>query len=349
MILPLETFRGILSLIIVLHHLKIETFIQTSKIVMNGGLAVDFFFVLSGFVISLNYIDKINSKDDLFKFQKKRFLRLYPLHILTLFMFIIIEIIKIIVNNYTSLQSTYLPFSGFNNYYSLIANFFLLHGWYGWSFNLPSWSISTEFYTYLIFGLLVLSFNKKLYFFILLIFMSLTIFLFNNIGVNFFDNFIYPTRCIYSFFLGAITYLIYCRFKNFSSSFFCILSLILSITFIYYSDYFNYNNKYIISPILFCLTIFFVSNLNSNLILYKILSNKLTVYIGSISYGIYMIHFGLVWFFRQFSRFVLNIEENNESFLLFGSYIGELFTILFIIILIFISHLSLKYFESRFR
>ena len=68
MILPLETFRGILALIIVLHHLKIETFIQKSKVVLNGGLAVDFFFVLSGFVISLNYINKIKSKDDLFNF-----------------------------------------------------------------------------------------------------------------------------------------------------------------------------------------------------------------------------------------------------------------------------------------
>ena len=349
MILPLETFRGILALIIVLHHLKIETFIQKSKVVLNGGLAVDFFFVLSGFVISLNYINKIKSKDDLFNFQKKRFLRLYPLHILTLFVFILIELIKIFVNNYTSLQSTYLPFSGFNNYYSLIANFFLLHGWYGWSFNLPSWSISTEFYTYLIFGMLTLSFNKKLYFFILLIFISLIIFLLNNSGIKFFDNFIYPTRCIYSFFLGVITFLVYRRFKNFSSSFLSIISIILSISIINFSDILNLNNKYIISPILFCLTIFFVSNLSSNVLLYKILSNKFTVYLGSISYGIYMIHFGLVWFFRQFSIYLLNTDQDKENFLLFNPFIGELFTIFFIIILIFISHISLKYFENRFR
>lgn len=349
MILPLETLRGILALIVVLHHLKIETFIQTSKLITNGGLAVDFFFVLSGFVISLNYLNKLNTKEDLFNFQKKRFFRLYPLHILTLFIFLIIEVIKIIINNYTSLQSTYLPFSGFNNYYSLIANFFLLHGWYGWSFNLPSWSISTEFYTYLIFGLLVLISNKKLFFFIALIFISLSIFILNNIGFNSLDNFIYPTRCIYSFFIGVLTYIAYIRFKNFSSSFLCLISLIVSIVFIYFSDYFYDNNQYIISPILFSFTIFLVTNLNSNLFLYKILSNKFTVYLGSISYGIYMIHFGLVWFFRQFSRFVLNIEENTNHFLLFDKYIGEIFTILFLIILIFISHLSLKYFEIRFR
>lgn len=349
MILPLETLRGIFALVIVLHHLKIETFIQNSKIILNGALVVDFFFVLSGFVISLNYISKINSKQDLFNFQKKRFLRLYPLHLLTLFIFIIIEIIKVIIDKYTSLELTYAPFDGFNNYYSLVANFFLIHGWYGWSFNLPSWSISTEFYTYLIFGLLILFVNKRLFSFIFLIMLSLIIFILNNSGLNFLDNFIYPTRCIYSFFIGVITYLIFNKFRKYSSSLISLLFIIVSISFIYFSDYFVLNNKYIIAPILFGVTIFFITNLNKNLFLYKILSNKFTVYLGSISYGIYMIHFGMVWFFRQFSRFVLDVDQNNENFLLFNAYVGELLTLLFIIILIFISHLSLKYFEQRFR
>ena len=43
MILPLETFRGIFALVIVLHHLKIDTFIQNSNFIMNSGLVVDFF------------------------------------------------------------------------------------------------------------------------------------------------------------------------------------------------------------------------------------------------------------------------------------------------------------------
>ena len=110
MIYPLETFRGFFALVIVLHHLKIETFVQRSNFIINGGLVVDFFFVLSGFVISLNYLDKINSITDLFNFQKKRFLRLYPLHILTLFIFIFIEFIKLFVNKFTELQSLYEPF-----------------------------------------------------------------------------------------------------------------------------------------------------------------------------------------------------------------------------------------------
>ena len=147
MILPLETFRGIFALTIVLHHLRVNTFIHNSNFVQNGVLAVDFFFVLSGFVIAYNYIDKINSKKELITFQKKRFYRLYPLHLLTLFVFIFIELLKLFATKYTDFETTYIPFGDFNNYYSLISNFFLVHGLYGWSFNLPSWSISTELYT----------------------------------------------------------------------------------------------------------------------------------------------------------------------------------------------------------
>ena len=348
MILPLETFRGIFALIIVLHHLKIETFIQKSNLIINGGLVVDFFFVLSGFVISLNYIDKINSKSDLINFQKKRFLRLYPLHILTLFVFILIEIIKLIVENYTNLRSTYAPFSGFNNYYSLVANFFLLHGWYGWSFNLPSWSISTEFYTYLIFALVVLNAKNKLYFFILFIILSLILFIINNLGYKYLDNFVYPARCIYSFFLGTLTFLIYKKYKQNFSQFICFVLIIFSFLFINYSDTLSLNNKYIFAPLLFSLTVLFVSCLNHNSVLHKILSNKYTVYLGAISYGVYMIHFGLVWFFRQFCRFALNISE-RDNYLVFDNYIGEILTLIFIIIIIYLSHLSLKYFERRFR
>ena len=349
MIYPLETFRGFFALVIVLHHLKIETFVQRSNFIINGGLVVDFFFVLSGFVISLNYLDKINSITDLFNFQKKRFLRLYPLHILTLFIFIFIEFIKLFVNKFTELQSLYEPFGGFNNLYSLVANFFLLHGWYGWSYNLPSWSISTEFYTYLIFGLLVLFLSKKIFYFLFLILFSILIFILNNQGFEILNNVIYPTRCIYSFFLGVITYLIFKKSKSYSSTILTLIFITMSMSFINFSHYFDLNNRYIIAPLIFGVTIFFVSNLNTNLFLYKLLSNKFTVYLGSISYGVYMIHFGMLWFFRQFSRFVLNTNQTKDDYLLFNQYIGEIFTIVFVIILILISHLSLKYFENRFR
>ena len=108
------------------------------------------------------------------------------------------------------------------------------------------------------------------------------------------------------------------------------------------------NNKYIIASFIFSLTILFVSSLHESSSLKKILSNKYTVFLGSISYGIYMIHFGVVWFFRQFSKYILDIKE-EANYLVFNYYLGELFTILFVLFIIFLSYLSLKYFENRFR
>jgi len=53
----------------------------------NAYLFVDFFFVLSGFVIAYTY-QNIDSWPAFGKFYKKRFFRLYPLHIIVLLLFL---------------------------------------------------------------------------------------------------------------------------------------------------------------------------------------------------------------------------------------------------------------------
>jgi peptidoglycan/LPS O-acetylase OafA/YrhL len=350
MIIPLETFRGICAIVIVFYHLKINTFIHTSSFIQNGELVVDFFFVLSGFVIALNYMHKIDSKKSLINFQKKRFYRLYPLHLLTLFIFLSFEIGKWIVVNNTSLTSTYEPFNSFNNFYSLFSNLILIHGWYGWSFNLPSWSISTEFYTYLIFGIIVLNFGKNKTIFLLMIFLSLVIFFLNNYGFIFLDKFIYPARCIYSFFIGVLTFCFYAKHKDETTPYlFLLLSIIINIALITQSDRFSLNYEYIILPISFSLTIFFASTMKKDNFLFEVLSNKFLVYLGSISYGVYMIHFAVVWCFRQVSKIIFKVSDINNNILLFDKYTGLLLTIMILGIIIFLSHISLNYFENKFK
>ena len=163
------------------------------------------------------------------------------------------------------------------------------------------------------------------------------------------NNFIYPTRCIYSFFLGSLTFLIFKKLNRNFSDFFSYLLILLSLIIIYISDQLFLNNKYIIAPLLFSFTILFISSLHQGSFLKKILSNRYTVFLGSISYGIYMIHFGMVWFFRQLSKYIFNVSENAQNYLVFNYYLGELFTILFLVFIILLSYLSLKYFENRFR
>ena len=49
---------------------------------------VDFFFVLSGFVIALNFQSKIYNFTDVINFQARRFFRLYPLHFFMLLIYL---------------------------------------------------------------------------------------------------------------------------------------------------------------------------------------------------------------------------------------------------------------------
>ncbi|PTN08501.1 acyltransferase [Mangrovibacterium marinum] len=76
----LDGLRGVAAIIVVLFHI-LETFSggdHAKQIINHGYLAVDFFFVLSGFVIGYAYDDrwgKMTLKD----FFKRRLIRLHPL------------------------------------------------------------------------------------------------------------------------------------------------------------------------------------------------------------------------------------------------------------------------------
>ena len=71
----LESLRGLAAISVAIFHFDNGSFLNNS-FTKNGWLMVDFFFILSGTVISLNYQEKIQTFSDILKFQFKRFLRL---------------------------------------------------------------------------------------------------------------------------------------------------------------------------------------------------------------------------------------------------------------------------------
>ena len=76
----LDGLRGVAALLVVIFHI-FETFSDgnpLNQIVNHGYLAVDFFYVLSGFVISYAYDDRWN-KMSLWDFYKRRLVRLHPM------------------------------------------------------------------------------------------------------------------------------------------------------------------------------------------------------------------------------------------------------------------------------
>lgn len=87
----LTPLRGIAALLVVIFHSNLQTVpfmpIDKPHFITSGWLWVDFFFVLSGFILAYVYTD--NFKDSIttagyWKYIKSRFTRVYPLHFVTM-------------------------------------------------------------------------------------------------------------------------------------------------------------------------------------------------------------------------------------------------------------------------
>ena len=152
--LALDFVRFLMALCVVLFHYEI--FISPNVPLDQkwfGGFdaAVDFFFMLSGFVICHSYGNTTWNFEGYLNYIQRRIARIYPLHLATLFVFIIA-----------------LGFAGFfgvsiNNgarydLWDIPAQLLLVHSWGvqdHLSFNHVSWSVSAEFFLYLIFPILL--------------------------------------------------------------------------------------------------------------------------------------------------------------------------------------------------
>jgi peptidoglycan/LPS O-acetylase OafA/YrhL len=152
----LDSYRFIAASMVCLYHFNKADILGFSKytfLVENLRLGVDFFFVLSGFVIAKTYLNKIEDTSGFGRFMWKRFARLYPLHFLTL----LVGIVGGLLVGSRGLQAGTNP--EIFSITAILANLTLTHSLgvtqYG-SFNLPSWSISAEMFVYLLFPLFAL-------------------------------------------------------------------------------------------------------------------------------------------------------------------------------------------------
>src|SRR5271170_4072872 len=79
----LDGLRGVASVLVIIFHV-LETFTGGNRfiqIINHGYLAVDFFFLLSGFVVAYAYDDRWG-KMTLGDFFKRRLIRLHPMVIM---------------------------------------------------------------------------------------------------------------------------------------------------------------------------------------------------------------------------------------------------------------------------
>jgi peptidoglycan/LPS O-acetylase OafA/YrhL len=117
-----------------------------SNFMSSGYMGVTLFFVLSGFVLTLNYFDALShpSGPRIWRFAVARFARIYPLYLLIL--------VVILGERYLRGESIH----------GSLEHFFAMQAWSphdseAFAFNGPAWSISVEFFLYACFPIIAVA------------------------------------------------------------------------------------------------------------------------------------------------------------------------------------------------
>ncbi len=296
----LESLRGIAAVLVVFFHC--DYFFYPVKHIMlfnKGYLFVDLFFVLSGFVIYINYYNKLTSLRNLKFFLILRLGRIYPLHALTTLIFLLVPVIEFITNDFGISKA---QFSISNT----IANFFLIQTWgfkEFYSLNTVSWSISTEFFAYVFFAFILTYFRKYSMIIYFIIFAIASMLLLDMDYKR--DYFAALTRCLYSFSLGVLACHIFLKYKTESllkiipKPVLAVFILFVFVELILRSwDTF----EFLIFPFLSAMLILSLIIYPKDKITIKLKSPSL-LRIGSLSYSIYMLHGLVITFYLRLFRF----------------------------------------------
>lgn len=300
----LDGLRGVFCIMILYEHYSpdfIPTAVYEFPLIRHSYIVVDFFFTLSGFILSMKYSRVIKSLTSLRDFFLKRFFRLYPLLILTSSISLIFELAS---NHWfmdikNTPDSTDILIVRFINDILLInsSNFFG-----SFAMNVPSWSISSEFFCYLFFGFFVLIFykfkmlNKVALGVSILTFMLLVVYLDAPFSTY---NFGY-IRGIFSFLVGVSIHLFSQNKKIYFSNYY---QYIILGTFVFVCFLLSTEIPYISMMAALFLPYFFAFSilvlLNSNGFLTHFLNHKYITRIGEISFSVYLNHFLVVLIFPR--------------------------------------------------
>ncbi len=338
-ILEFEFLRGFAAFYVFFHHTIFQFNILEKDSILGklfsfGQEAVMLFFLLSGYVISLSLLKRKYSFSEYFK---HRFLRIYPILIFVVLISILLKV------SYTNIDF---------NFQNLILNLLMLQdisalkpGTFADPFlgNSPLWSLSYEWWFYMIFYL-HLVFQNKVY--NKLNFLIFSGFFFSFIGLisfYYFPNQISLILMYYYIWLsGAIVCLIFYdnnfnKRKNLSVLLlmYFLLILIYFLLFINGKEYKSIGTHPVLELRHYITSfIFLIISLAYSKYLFNYLKNKdyyqkflkLGVRPASISFGVYVIHYPVMQFFKHINEtFNKGDIFTNNYFLFFLTIISTIF------------------------
>jgi len=330
-ILPLTSIRGVAALWVVFGHLigqilRALDIFQPSSWLLNlahgNQFAVDIFFILSGYIMMVTYGTYV----DPHKFYLNRFARVFPLHFVVLGAaiagFYLLNTIGIHPIQPTSYSLGNLVF-----YFTLTFTWVgLLPAW-----NPPAWSLSVEVFAYLFFpvvqlGAKVLNRHVVLFFVFLLgaaHMTTLAVMGFADTGIG------ALLRGVLGFCAGALLRDALAKHPMRFAS-------IVGVAIIAICAVFNLY-EYAIFPIFLLIT-----GLGENKagVLIRAMSSRLMVWLGTISYSIYLIHWPLLFAMDKI-LYRANVLQSRAGM--------AVFCVCYVVAVLVVSHLSYRFIETPAR
>lgn len=288
----LTGLRGFAALSVVLLHIRYgdlaNAYGALAILFQTRGLGVDIFFILSGFILAYvhgkDFADGIRPKGAI-QFWVARLARIYPVH---LFMLVITAFILPMHRLY--------EWSPVDTAYTFYANLFLVHAWGvtpDLTFNQPSWSISCEWAAYLIFPFLAFFTRRwgKISFSLLLLGLALYA---PFLQPNLLANGVWTIKCIVYFAAGYCTYQVCHDLPDSRLWRITALAMAPLILLMFWTTSIQY---YFDTLFPFLLIVFIASLFRAGPIWGY--SNPVSVYLGKISFSLYMCHIMVLFVERK--------------------------------------------------
>ena len=296
----IDGIRAVAILAVIFFHYNIYPF-------SGGYLGVDVFLVISGYLITSFIIPKLSNNFNFSEFFFRRIKRLLPTYYVTLLLSLIFayylfspddlnKFAKSSINSILFLSNFY--FWANSGYWDESNTNPLLHTW--------TLSLEWQFYFFIsIFLFIGWRFCKKKLNLLILILFCISLFLsvlYIGRDVSFF---LIPFR-LFEFLIGSYIFIhknnAKIFYKNNFLSFFGLLLIIFS--FIYFDSFSNIPGYLSLIP---CLGTAILLYQDSSYV-HQILSNKKIVYIGLISYSLYLLHWPIIIFYNSFNIIELKLE-----------------------------------------
>jgi peptidoglycan/LPS O-acetylase OafA/YrhL len=353
----LNSLRFLLAMLVLVGHARLNLVqygiidYENTPILYKGGLAVTFFFVLSGFILTHLAINELTTTGilNLRFFFLRRILRIFPLYYLAVLCgYVLLGVVYPILHG-----KPYLSFplyEGIAYHICLLPNFITAK--YGTNIGsfYALWSIGVEEQFYLCFPFVFpFIWRQKRHILWILSLTALFFWAYSQVfSLNSQNHYSVQLRFLQSLqfhfmFLGCAAAVIFHYYKDIiwaitkKTAVYC--AIWLAFIAVLVGHFFAADPYFILHSLLFCCLIFAVSNpfLAAN----NFLERAPLQYLGSISYGIYIFHPILSYFLRfamEKSTFLLKIIQ----------YFPLSYYFLLSATTIFVAHLSFQYFETYF-